>query len=640
MKVKKLSNKILIGFFIISIAILVLNYFIFERIAKKSFYDSEKEKVEIIAKTISPLIGVELFLGFNNKIEQLSKELLKNRNFLAVYIIKNNKILIKKSKNIKEKDYFTISYPITKPNSNKKIALLKIIYSSRHYKDLIKNYQKTLFISLILIGFVMILFGIYLNWLLKPLKDIANKLENFNPKKMIELNCSDRDDEIGLISKALMNMQQKIKNYSLRLENINEDLERRVEEKTKELKEQLYTDSLTKLPNRFALNERIKESKKVSLLIIDIDNFKHINDLFGVEIGDEILKSFSIRLKDLLKKTKFVNVYRLSGDEFAIMFNKKMNKADMNQFIEILINSIEKMVFLHNENELNIRVTIGVAIDSTKPLEEADIALKSAKKCKKAFVIYNENMKIEKEYKENIEWVKKIKKAIKEDRIVPYFQPIFYSDDLKLKSYESLMRLIDEDGNAISPFFFIDIAKRSRYYPELTKIMFQKCCEYFKDKNCKFSFNLSIEDIYNEDMLLFIKETINRCKIENRIIFEILESEGIENFQEVSKFINDIHSLGAQIAIDDFGSGYSNFEYLVKLDIDYIKIDGSLIKNIDKDENSKIVVGVIKDYAKKKGIKTVAEFVSSKEIYETIKELGVDFVQGYYAGKPSPSATC
>ena len=642
---KKLSNKVLINFFIVSLAILLANYFIFEKITKIAFFNSEKEKAKIIAKTVTPLIAIDLFLGFNDRVEEIVNELLKNRNIISVSIVKNKKVLIEKRKKILNKeDFFTTTYPIIKPNSKQKIGLLRIAYSNSHYQNLIKEYKKILFLSLMVLGFFAFILAFYLNYLLKPLRVISKKLVNFNPEKTIDLDYIAREDEIGAISKALMKMQEKIKKYSSRMKNINNELEKRVKEKTKELRDQLYIDSLTKLPNRVSLQDEIKKNKEngkeISLIIIDIDNFKHINDLFGNEVGDKILKSFSIKLKNLLKKDISTSIYRLSGDEFVIFFNKKMSKSDMQKFIELLLSSIEKMTFLHNENELNIRVTIGGVVESFHPLEQADIALKSAKKDRKAYKIYDENIKIEKEYKDNIEWAKKIKKAIEEDKIIPYFQPIFYTETLKLKSYESLMRLIDEENNPISPFHFIEIAKGSRFYPDLTKIMFQKCCEHFKDLDCQFSFNLSIEDIYNQDIMIFIKEMIRKNRVENRVIFEILESEGIENFEEVSKFINEIHKIGAKIAIDDFGSGYSNFEYLVKLDIDYIKIDGSLIKNIDKDENSKIIVGVIVGYARKKGIKTVAEFVSSKEIYETVKELGIDFVQGYYTGKPSPDTSC
>ncbi|MFW5989869.1 MAG: EAL domain-containing protein, partial [Campylobacterales bacterium] len=122
----------------------------------------------------------------------------------------------------------------------------------------------------------------------------------------------------------------------------------------------------------------------------------------------------------------------------------------------------------------------------------------------------------------------------------------------------------------------------------------------------------------------------------SRAVMEITESEGIEEFDEVIKFIDETKKRGAKVSIDDFGTGYSNFEYLLKLNIDYIKIDGSLIKNIDSDDNSRFIVQTIVDFARKIGVKTVAEFVYSKAIFDIVKSMGIDYAQGYYFGQPSP----
>lgn len=133
----------------------------------------------------------------------------------------------------------------------------------------------------------------------------------------------------------------------------------------------------------------------------------------------------------------------------------------------------------------------------------------------------------------------------------------------------------------------------------------------------------------------FILDKLEHSGIAKRVIFEILESEGIENFEEVRQFIDKVKQWGGRIAIDDFGSGYSNFAYILNLQVDFIKIDASLIKNIDTDKNSRIIVETIVDFAKRLGIKTVAEFVHSKEVFETVKEIGIDFSQGFYFHKPS-----
>lgn len=142
------------------------------------------------------------------------------------------------------------------------------------------------------------------------------------------------------------------------------------------------------------------------------------------------------------------------------------------------------------------------------------------------------------------------------------------------------MRLIDEDGSEISPFYFIDISKHARLYPKISEIIIRKSFEHFSTRTESFSINLTIIDILNENTVALLKRLIIKYNAAKRVILEIVESEGIENFDDVSNFIQEMKSLGCRIAIDDFGTGYSNFEYLIKLNPDFIKIDGSLVKNI------------------------------------------------------------
>lgn len=429
-------------------------------------------------------------------------------------------------------------------------------------------------------------------------------------------------------------MQKKILQYSKKQENINHFLEEKVNEKTLELSMQLYMDSLTGLPNRFSIFHEIAKIEDGALLIINIDDFKEINDFFGHVAGDGILKKFSNRLKSIFKDSEFINLKRLSGDEFALLFTQKPPLQEFIYIAEKLIKDVEKMIFFHEKNEISIRVTIGGAYQIEGALEKADIALKSAKKEQKPFLLYDEKLNIEDVYKKNMEWVRKLKKAIKHDKIVPYFQPIFNNYTDEIASYESLIRLIDDDGNVISPYFFLNIAKKSRLYSTLTKIMIEKSCIYFEHLNYDFSINLSVEDILDKDIVNFIKEKIQTHNVENRIIFEILESEGIEKYEEVFAFITQMKKLGCRIAVDDFGSGYSNFEHLLKLNVNYIKIDGTLIKNLDKDISAQIIVETIVDFAKRLNLLTVAEFVHNKEIFQKVKELNIDRTQGYYLSEP------
>ena len=260
--------------------------------------------------------------------------------------------------------------------------------------------------------------------------------------------------------------------------------------------------------------------------------------------------------------------------------------------------------------------------------------IKKYAKTNKDIVIYDKKLELEKIYEKNVLWTLKLKKALENDRITPYYQPIFNLKTNKIEKYEALVRLKDENGDIISPFYFLDIAKKSKQYIRLTRRIIKKSFEYFKDKDFESSINLTIEDIKNKNLSSFILEKLQELNIASKVVFELVESEGIDNFEEVNEFIDKVKELGCKIAIDDFGSGYSNFEYLIKLNADYIKIDGSLIKDILVNKNNQEIVITIIDFAKRQGFKTIAEFVSSKEIFEKVMELGIDYAQGYYISEP------
>lgn len=481
---------------------------------------------------------------------------------------------------------------------------------------------------------IFILFSIYIRRLLSPLKQLRKILNSNNSEVEYYFPFSHRKDEIGLIALAFNAMQIRTLQYSQQQQNINENLAKKIAEKTEELRHQLYYDKLTNLPNRKSLIEAINAQESATLLIINIDDFKEINDFFGHQAGDRLLYKFAFRLQSEISKYPLIRLYRLNGDEFSMMFNTTMSTDTLKEFTTELLTKIEKMRFILEDNEVRVRVSIGASLQMDSALEKADMALKKARQKKQSCLLYDERYSIEKEYQTNLEWVSKIKNAIAYDMIIPFYQPIFDNTTEKVISYESLIRLKDGNGKIITPYHFLDIAKKSRLYPELTKIMIEKSCQRFSKSPSSFSINLSYQDILNPKITLFIKDRIRHYGVAKRIIFEILESEGIDNYEEVSHFIQEVRNLGAKVAIDDFGSGYSNYEYLLKFQIDFIKIDGSLIKNLDNDPNARIIVQTILDFAQKLGIQTIAEYVHNQAILNDVKKLGINRSQGFFLGKP------
>ena len=638
MKTNSLSRKIVFLIALISLSSILVIFSVFEKINKEAFYSVELEKANLVVSTIEPLVALNIYLGLESRIDNTIQQLIENPNILAVKVLKENKIISEqKSKEYENniEDSFIVKKDLYQPNSKNKIGTLVLLYSTKNYKVLIDKYTNLLIEVLVAFAFIFLLFSLYVKRLLSPLKQIASSLKFYSPNHDMQIPFNNQNNEIGLISNALNKMHLKILDYSKKQENINKYLEEEVSAKTLELRHQLYTNALTGLPNRRSLLHDINGLHDGALLIINIDDFKEINDFFGQVAGDNILISFAHKLENMFLKEPNIKLIHLTGDEFALFFVKKPLFENFIDIAHALIENVEKMIFFHESNELSIRVTVGGAYQLEEALEKADIALKSAKKQGKSFLLYDEKLNVEKQYKDNIEWVKKLSTAIENDKIVPYFQPIFDNKTNKIVSCECLIRLIDEGDNVVSPFKFLTIAKKSKLYVKLTKIMIEKSCRYFEHLDCDFSVNLSVEDMIDEEIVNFIKYNVQKYNVNKKIVFEILETEGIESYDEVLRFIDEMKALGCKIAIDDFGSGYSNFEYLLQLNIDYIKIDGSLIKNIDIDKNAQIVVETVVSFAKKLNKMVVAEYVHSQEVLDKVKMMDIDRSQGFHLAQPS-----
>ncbi|WP_151899316.1 sensor domain-containing protein [Sulfurimonas hydrogeniphila] len=392
-----------------------------------------------------------------------------------------------------------------------------------------------------------------------------------------------------------------------------------------------FMDELTGLQNRTALLHDLKLNgeNKASLVLINIDRFSDINDYFGYEVGDEVLKSFSQTLLQAHKK-----VYRISGDEFAILCEHTLNNTTK-QAITAILDTLQNSSYSFEGMNISLFLSCGVSYGKKKDIYKfSHIALKDNKRTNKKVTFFNENPDLQNRIKENLEIITKIKNAIDNDRFVPYYQGIVDNKTQEIVKYEALIRLQEKDGKIISPVFFLEHAKKAKLYTQLTKIMLEKVFQKFADSACSFAINFTLEDIESQEVVQTLVENLQKYACGERVTVEIVESEGIENFDEVSNFIKKVKMYGCKIAIDDFGTGYSNFSYLGKLDIDFIKIDGSLVLNMHQGGAEMATLESILHFAKKMQIKTIAEFVKDEETYETLHQMGVDYSQGYYFCKP------
>jgi c-di-GMP phosphodiesterase len=548
---------------------------------------------------------------------EIEKDLEARKNNIHIKkALENNEVL-----NMLDNSNIQYFYPIvakqeclhchTKTKTGEVLGVIDIVYPINDLKVSLSYIINFFILFIILFSFVIFiaLFFEFDKHLVKPIKNFIKDINIISKSKDItkRISIHNNIEEINSMQEVFNNMLNS-------------------------LEYQFYNDSLTYLPNRKRLLETILDTKNAILMILNIDGFQQINGLYGDKIGNDILKNTANILKQNISPNAIL--YKLHADEYALYYETSFAYEEIDALALHLTHVVENDTFLANDLEIFINITIGVAYGNNFLLNNADIALKLAKRKRKKYLIYETSMNIEHEYEQNLKWAKKIKDAIADDRIEPLFQAIVNTQTKEIVKYEALIRLIDENGEYIAPIHFLELAKKNKLYLQLTKIMIEKTFEKFKNSKYQFSINLSVQDILNKSVYETIFEKLKKYNLGNRVVFEIIESEGIENFKEVLEFIKEVKVFGAKISIDDFGTGYSNFEYLMKLKVDYIKIDASMIKDIDTNVNSQLVTETIVDFANKMGIETIAEFIHSESVYQMAKKMGINYSQGYYFGKP------
>jgi EAL domain-containing protein (putative c-di-GMP-specific phosphodiesterase class I) len=263
------------------------------------------------------------------------------------------------------------------------------------------------------------------------------------------------------------------------------------------------------------------------------------------------------------------------------------------------------------------------------------MALKQARHEKKNIMTYNEAESHMESVRDTVQYTYAIREAINNDRIVPHFQPIVDTTSRQIVKYEALMRLVDSKGSHLPPSAFLELSKKLKLYNFLSIRMMEKTIEVIKDTGHKVCINFDKEDILNNKIQERLFYLIKKYNLQGRITIEITESEGMDSVAELAAFVTRARQEGCLIAIDDFGTGYSNFMYILNLQPDFLKIDGSITRQIIDSRRAKLLTKTITEMCLSAGIKTVAEFVSSEEIYEEINSLGIDYCQGFLFGKAS-----
>ncbi|WP_310681036.1 EAL domain-containing protein [Hydrogenovibrio sp.] len=415
-------------------------------------------------------------------------------------------------------------------------------------------------------------------------------------------------------------------------------------ESTQAMSFRLHNDPLTRFPNRLSLLEAIAADtpEQFGLVLFNVDRFSELNACFGHEAGDEVLRSLALALNDGLGTISGVcQLYKLPVDEFALLVDLKQVASDFEGRLQDFLQHLPHQRFQLDGQQVNVSVTAGWATTHTagaqgrQVLSGADMALKRAKAQHKTFLSFDPTLKIEKTYQQNLNWIERLNRGLEEQRFVPFYQPIVDAKTHEVVKYECLLRL-KEGEDYVSPGNFLGIAKRLRLYHRLTQTMIDQVFKRMQISPHHFSVNLSIEDIADETMCQWLIQRVETCPDPGRLVLEIVESEGIQNYDTVREFIRAVKAHGVRVALDDFGAGYSNFAYMVQLDVDYLKIDGSIIRDICDNPASEVMTETILAFAHKLGVKTIAEFVSSQAVVDCLNGFAIDELQGFYFGEPSP----
>ena len=411
-------------------------------------------------------------------------------------------------------------------------------------------------------------------------------------------------------------------------------------------------DSLTGLINRRRFQEELERSiaytqrykQQGALLFIDLDQFKYINDTYGHQYGDEYLLDVSRRLAKVLRKTDILG--RLGGDEFGVII-PSVSEEETITVANALLGTLSQEMIECDDKLIHISASIGVAFFPTQGyvasdlLAKADAAMYTAKnKGRSQFHVFSEDDDELWNMQAKIHWEERIRWALEKNRLLLHFQPVADLVNKKIVHYEVLLRMRGRDEELITPPAFIDTAERFGLIREIDRWVLRNAIKEQARRRdlgeeVTLAINISGRHFGSSEIMLLVKESMENYKADpTKIIFEVTETAAVENLSQAREFIDSMRSLGCRFALDDFGIGFSSFHYLRNLPVDFVKIDGSFVRNLHQDEEDRIFVKAMVDLATGLGITCIAEFVENGEIVTVLKELGVSLGQGYHIARP------
>lgn len=394
-------------------------------------------------------------------------------------------------------------------------------------------------------------------------------------------------------------------------------------------------DAHTKLPNRESLLCDIDSLEgEAMLMFLHNNQIGALKELYGMEVAKKIILDKACKLENATSGLD-ATLYSINLQKFAILIKKK---SQFDKYLSILqytiLNNIEYDSYMLDDHTTIISdFTVGIAQEKKDLFHRANVALQEARLSKQKYKMFKSDEHSKSFDKTALQRLDVYKNALHGGNIIPYFQPIFDAKDNTILKYEALARIITDDGEIILPYYFLNSAIEDKTFEFFTRQILQKVFNVYAKTDAEISFNLTYENISSPSMVEYIKNRLDKYG-GDRITFEIVETEEIQDFEILDNFIQMIKEYGAKISIDDFGSGYSNFTNIIRLNLDFIKIDGTLIKELLSDAKVQHMVEAIVAYSKNINVKTVAEYVYTKELSDEVKRMGIDYIQGFYHGEP------
>jgi len=469
---------------------------------------------------------------------------------------------------------------------------------------------------------------------------LAGEISNINGKNMYANSTfviaglsEHKDARIMLKGKGLKDVSalqhENVQMINYLLMTGNRQLSAQLNEQQDKMKKAMFYQTALGLDNQTKYifdHERMNLDK---VAVFSIKNERMLRLFMG---QDDFLSELKHIYESIRERFSREHLHFYSFKDYSLLASAESSVAD-EDFIGTMKRIFEDLKDIRYKDFV-FSYECAVVIGEEEALQKAESTLEYGIKNKKNFVIYSQIPEEIISAKEEMHILQVVREALVQDRVVPYFQGIHDNRTGKIQMYEALIRIQDAQGNLYYPNQFLSIAKEYDLYELLSNIMVKKVMCMFLDKDVKVTINLNVRDIYDRDMIRMIFQYLKKAAHPENFVFELLESEEIRDYQFIEQFADSVHEYGAKIAIDDFGSGFSNLLHIIKINADILKIDGEIIKVVCEDDNCREFVTLINEWCKRKGKEVVAEFVENERIQQVMDKIGIAYSQGYHFARP------